>query len=89
MFVAKGGIKIFMKREERASLSIMKIMCVTIILILISGIGVMAVNINLKDIKIILNNGYELTVLTSKTTVADVLNENNIILDENEKQFQT
>ena len=79
MFVAKGGIKIFMKREERASLSIMKIMCVTIILILISGIGVMAVNINLKDIKIILNNGYELTVLTSKTTVADVLNENNII----------
>ena len=74
-----------MKREERASLSIMKIICVTIILVLISGIGVMAVNINLKDIKIVLNNGYELTVLTSKTTVADVLKENNIILDDNEK----
>lgn len=65
-----------MKREERASLSIMKIMCVTNYPDINFGIGVMAVNINLKDIKIILNNGYELTVLTSKTTVADVLNEN-------------
>ena len=74
-----------MKREERASLSIMKIICVTIILILISGIGVMAVNTNLKDIKIVLQNGYEMTVLTSKSTVSDVLEENNIVLDENEK----
>ena len=49
-----------MKREEKASLSIMKIMCVTIILILISGIAVMAVNTNLKDTKIVLKNGYEL-----------------------------
>ena len=74
-----------MKREEKASLSIMKIMCVTIILILISGIAVMAVNTNLKDTKIVLKNGYELSVLTSKTTVSEVLKENNIILDEDEK----
>ena len=56
-----------------------------IILILISGIGVMAVSTNLKDIKIVLQNGYELTVLTSKTTVNEILNENNIVLDENQK----
>ena len=74
-----------MKREEKASLSIMKIICVTIILVLISGIAVMAVNTNLKDTKIVLSNGYELSVLTSKTTVSEVLNENNIVLDENEK----
>ena len=74
-----------MKREEKASLSIMKIMCVTIILILISGIAVMAVNTNLKDTKIVLKNGYELSVLTSKRTVSEVLKENNIILDEDEK----
>ena len=74
-----------MKKEEKASISIMKIICVSIILILISGIGVMAVSTNLKDIKIVLQNGYELTVLTSKTTVNEILNENNIVLDENQK----
>ena len=74
-----------MKKEEKASISIMKIICVSIILILISGIGVMAVNTNLKDIKIVLQNGYELTVLTSKATVSEILEENNIVLDENQK----
>ena len=74
-----------MKREEKASISIMKIICVTVILILISGIGVMAVNTNLKDVKIILQNGYEMTVLTAKVTVSEVLEENNIMLEENQK----
>ena len=74
-----------MKREEKASISIMKIICVTIILILISGIGVMAVNTNLKDVKIVLQNGYEMTALTAKNTVSEVLEENNIILDESQK----
>ena len=74
-----------MKKEEKASISIMKIICISIILILISGIGVMAVNTNLKDIKIVLQNGYELTALTSKSTVIEVLEENNIVLDENQK----
>lgn len=74
-----------MKREEKASISIIKIICVSIILILISGIGVMAVNTNLKDVKIILQNGYEMTALTSKQTVSEILEENNIILEENQK----
>lgn len=74
-----------MKKEEKASISIMKIICISIILILISGIGVMAVNTNLKDIKIVLQNGYELTALTSKSTVGEILEENNIVLDENQK----
>ncbi len=74
-----------MKNEEKASISIMKIICVSIILILISGIGVMAVSTNLKDVKIVLQNGYELTVLTAKSTIREVLDENNIVLDENQK----
>ena len=74
-----------MKKEEKASISIMKIICISIILILISGIGVMAVNTNLKDVKIILKNGYELTALTSKSTVSEILDENNIILEDDEK----
>ena len=74
-----------MKKEEKASISIMKIICVSIILILISGIGVMAVSTNLKDVKIVLQNGYELTVLTAKSTISEVLDENNIVLNENQK----
>lgn len=74
-----------MKREEKASLSISKIICVSIILVLLSGIGVMAVNVNLNDVKIVLQNGYELDALTSKTKVSDILEENNIVLEENQK----
>ena len=74
-----------MKREEKASISIMKIICVTIIMILISGIGVMAVNTKLNDVKIVLQNGYEMTVLTSKEKVSEILEENNIVLEENQK----
>ena len=76
-----------MKNEEKASVSIMKIICVSIILVLISGIGVMAVSTNLKDVRIILQNGYEMTVLTAKTTVDEVLEENNIILEENKNSW--
>ena len=74
-----------MKREEKASISIMKIICVSIILILISGISVMAVSTDLKDITIVLQNGYEMTTVTSKNKVSDILSENNIILNENQK----
>ena len=74
-----------MRKEEKASISIMKIICVAIILILASGIGVMAVNNDLKDIKITLQNGYEMSVLTGKSTVEEVLAENNIVLEDNQK----
>ena len=74
-----------MKKEEKASISIMKIICVAVILLLLSGIGVMAVNNDLKDVKIVLQNGYEMSALTGKATVSEVLAENNIVLDENQK----
>lgn len=45
----------------------------------------MAVNTKLSDVKIILQNGYEMTALTSKTKVSEILEENNIILEENQK----
>lgn len=45
----------------------------------------MAVNTDLKDITIVLQNGYEMTTLTSKNKVSEILNENNIILSENQK----
>lgn len=45
----------------------------------------MAVNTNLKDVKIILQNGYEMSTLTGKATVSEILEENNIVLEENQK----
>ena len=72
-------------KQEKASISIIKIICICAILILMSGIGVMAVHTKLNDVKIVLKNGYEMTALTSKTKVSDILAENNIILEDNQK----
>lgn len=74
-----------MKNQEKASISIMKVICISIILILISGISVMAVSTKVKDVKVVLQNGYELTVLTRKSTISEILDENNIVLEENQK----
>lgn len=74
-----------MKKEEKASNSIMKIICVSLILIFLSGIGVMAVTTQIDNVTITLADGYEMTVLTSKTKVSEILENNNIVLTENEK----
>ena len=62
-----------------------KIICVSLILLLLSGVGVMAVTTQRNNVKISLANGYEMTVLTSKTKVSDILAENGIIIAEDEK----
>ena len=74
-----------MKREEKASTSIMKIICVSLILIFLSGIGVMAVTTQIDNVTITLANGYQMTILTSKTKVSEILEDNNIVLSEEEK----
>ena len=62
-----------------------KIICVSLILLMLSGAGVMAVTTQRKSVKIILANGYEMTVLTSKTKVSEILEENGVVLAEEEK----
>lgn len=74
-----------MKKEENASISIKKIICMTMILVLLSGIGVMAGSSELQDVTIVLENGYEMKTVTTNYKVVDILKENNIILDENQK----
>ena len=54
MATTKKGMNM-MKMQEKASMSILKTICVAIIFILISGITVLATNANLKDVK--LNQG--------------------------------
>lgn len=73
-----------MNKNEKASVSLLKIIGIALILVFITGIGVMASNAKLTYVKIILSNDYEMTVLTSKTKVADILRENHITLLEEE-----
>lgn len=73
-----------MNKNEKASGSLIKILGISLILIFVTGIGVMASNAKLSNVKIILSNDYEMTVLTSKTKVSDILAENHITLAEDE-----
>ena len=73
-----------MNKNEKASVGIVRILAISIILIFITGIGVMASNAKLTTVKIILSSNYEMTVITAKTKVAEILEESNIELEENE-----
>lgn len=74
-----------MQKKNKSKFSLIKVMFICLILILLSGVGVMAVTTQINAVKIELSNGCEMTVLTSKTNVKEILNDNNIILEENEK----
>ena len=74
-----------MKKEGKTSISIIKIICVSLILIILSGAGVIAMTTHLNTVTITLSNGYEMTVLTNKTKVSEILKENNIVVEDNER----
>lgn len=74
-----------MKIDDKASISLKKIIVISLIFIFIMSIGVMATNTKVNHVKIILSNGYEMNVLTSKTNIAEILDENHIILLPEEK----
>lgn len=73
-----------MKKDDQASISLKKLISVSVVLLFLMGIAVMAVNTSLANVKIILSNGYEMNVLTSKTKVSEILDENHIVLLPNE-----
>jgi len=74
-----------MRNDDKASISLKKIVCISIVLIFLLGIGVMAGNVKVNNVKIVLSSGYEMNVLTTKTKIEDILKENHIILLEDEK----
>ena len=74
-----------MKKDDKASISLKKVISVSIILLLFMGISVLAVNSKVNNVKIILSDGYEMEVLTTKEKVSDILNDNHIILLPNEQ----
>lgn len=74
-----------MKIEHKSSISIIKIICVSLILLALSGAGVIVMATQVNTVTITLASGYELTVLTNKTNVEEILTESNIVLEENER----
>ena len=74
-----------MKNDERASISLKRIIAISIIFLFLTGIAVVAGNVKLNNVKIILSSGYEMNVLTAKTKVSEILDENHIIILEDEK----
>ena len=72
------------KTEESLSKGIIKrIVFITLVLVVLLGIGVLAGTQSVNSVTIKFSDNTELTVITSKTNVNDILKENNIyILDE-------
>lgn len=69
-----------MNKNERASVSILRILVITIFFVIVLGIAVMANNTKVNNIKIVLPNNHEINVLTQKTKVEDILAQNNIAI---------
>lgn len=61
-----------------------KIIAISIIFIIMLGISVIAGNTKLNSVKIKFSNNHEITVLTSKTKVSEILEENHIMLTSEE-----
>ena len=76
---------IFMDKKDEASISIMKIIGISLIFILIFGVSVMATEIDIRSVEITMANGYTMTVVTTKTNVDEILEDNNIIVEDDEK----
>ena len=73
-----------MNKNDKASVSLIKILGISLILIFVTSIGVVATNAKLTNVKIVLSSNYEMTVLTAKTKVSDILQENHITILEDE-----
>ena len=69
-----------MLKNEQASLSVMRIAVITLLSIFILSVGVLAATTDVKNVKIVLSDNCEIDVLTTKTVVSDILEENHIVL---------
>lgn len=81
----KGGNKFLMKNDEKASISLKRIIAISVIFLFLTSIAVVAGNVKLNNVKIILSSGYEMNVLSSKSKISEILDENHIIILEDEK----
>ena len=73
-----------MNKQKHTSISYKKIIAITVLFVIILGISVVAGNVKVNNVKITFSNNHEITVLTSKTKVSEILEENHIILSSDE-----
>ncbi len=71
--------------SKKVAPMIRKIIGILLVLVLVTGIGVMATNVKVNNVKIILSNGYEMEVVTTKTKISEILDDNHIVLMPEEK----
>lgn len=64
-----------------------KVIIITLILICLFAIGVKASNSKINTVTIVFSDDCEISVITGKTLVSDILEENHIILMENENVY--
>ena len=76
---------VFMYKKDGASISIMKIIGISLIFVLILGVSVMATEIDIRSVEITMANGYKMTVVTTKTNVEEILEDNNIVVEDDER----
>lgn len=76
-----------MKTNEKASLQVLKITIVALILIFTCSIAVRAFNSELNTVKIVLANNYEMNIITTKTKISEILDENHIVVLPGETVF--
>lgn len=69
-----------MMKSEVASISIKRILLLSLVFVFILGIGVLASSTSINSVKIILSNNYEINVLTTKTKVNEILEESHIVV---------
>ena len=69
-----------MKTNERASFQVLKITIVALILMLTFTVAVRAFNSEFNNVKIVLSNNYEIDVITTKTKISEILEENHIVV---------
>lgn len=73
-----------MNKQKHSLISYKKIIALSIIFVVILGISVLAGNVKVNSVKIKFSNNHEITVLTSKTKVSEILEENHIMLSADE-----
>ncbi len=72
-----------MKNYLKSS-NIKRVIFISLIFIIILGVSVLGDNVKLNSVNIKFSNNQEITVVTSKTKVSEILKENHIVLEENE-----
>lgn len=73
-----------MNKQKHPLISYKKIISLSVLFIIILGISVLAGNVKVNSVKIKFSNNHEITVLTSKTKVSEILEENHIMLSADE-----